>query len=454
MAVVKRTSQSQAVVADEGAPLVVTRDRDANTVAEPNSRPEVEVADEGAPLLVTRASQPDVEVAELVERARQLRREFAASSAAVDAQGADPTDNLRRIWEEGIFRLNVPRAYGGVSEGEIVSEWPQLIEALTQLCAGEGSTGMNFVVQSLVTREIFHGGHVHSEDRLAPETLRYMASEVLERGVRLVASNAETGTTGKVIARRVDGGIVVNGTKSFNTNSGNGGYANVGCALDGVDKGTHHALIPLEGPGVTRHDNWDNMGQRATISQHITYRDVFVRDGWHYHVDGFEPALIAGVFLLHSCINLGIGLGAYDAVLDFTRTNHRTLTPGIKHPAQDALVTRHLGVWSTNLTAAHALQQHVAERVAVFERTRAQVVPLMVDAFKAKVAAINASLEVAEGLFDITGARSTANTVGLDRFWRNARTFATHDPTDHKLIWIGAYDLAELEPPLMGVLRV
>jgi alkylation response protein AidB-like acyl-CoA dehydrogenase len=400
------------------------------------------------------ADQSNLEVGELVERARQLRRELSASSAAVDAGGADTTENMRRIWEEGLCRLNVPRAYGGVSEGQMVSEWPQLIEALTQLCAGEGSTGMNFVVHSLVTREIFRGGQIPDGDRLAPETLTFMASAIIDRGVRLVASNAETGTAGKVIARRVDGGIVVNGTKSFNTDSGGGGYANVGCALEGVEKGTHHALIPLDNPGVTLHQNWDNMGQRGTISQHITYQDVFVRDGWHYHVAGFEPALIPGVFLMHSCINLGIGFGAYDAALDFIRTNNRTLTPGLKDPAQDPLVTRHLGVWSTNLSAAHALQHSVAQRVATFEGTRADVVPLMVDAFKAKIAAINASLEVAEGLFDITGERSTSNTVGLDRFWRNARTFATHDPTDHKLIWVGAYDLADLEPPLMAILRV
>lgn len=106
------------------------------------------------------------------------------------------------------------------------------------------------------------------------------------------------------------------------------------------------------------------MGQRGTTSQHITYQDVFVRDGWHYHVPGFEPALIPGVFLMRSCISFGIGLGANDAVLDFIRAKNRTPTPGLKDPARDPLVTRHLGVWSTNLSAAHALQHSVAQRTA------------------------------------------------------------------------------------------
>jgi alkylation response protein AidB-like acyl-CoA dehydrogenase len=388
-------------------------------------------------------------VEDLVERARTLRREFAATSRAVDAEGVDAAANMRRIWEEGLFRLDVPRAHGGVSEGHVISEWPQLIEVLTQLCAGEGSTGMNMVVQSLVTREVFHAA-----DQLGDKTVAFMAAEILERGVRLVASTAETGTEGAVTARRVTGGIIVNGTKSFNTNSGGGGWANVRCALEGIDKGHHHALVPLDDPAVTVRSNWDNMGQRATVSQSITYHDVFVKDGWHYHNEGFEPAWAPGVFLMHSCINLGIGLGAYDAVLEFLRSSNRTLTPGIKSPAEDPLVTRHLGTWSTSLSAAHALQRSVAEQVVAFRGTRADIAPLLVEAFKAKVAAINASLEVSQQLFDVTGARSTARSAGLDRFWRNARTFATHDPTDHKLIWTGAYDLAGIEPPPMASLRV
>lgn len=397
--------------------------------------------------VVERTSASDV--LDLVERARQLRQELATTAGAVDAQGVDSTENMRRIAEAGIFRLNVPRAYGGVCGDRIVSEWPPLIEALTHLCAGEGGTGMNCAVQTLVTREIFYAG----KGQLSETTLRFMASQILEAGARVVASNAETGTEGKVTGRPVPGGIVVNGTKSFNTNSGNGGWANVGLELEGAT-GQHHALIPLDGEGVTQHRNWDNMGQRSTVSQTITYDNVFVKDGWHYHAEHLDLALIPGVFLLHSAINLGIGLGAYDAVLDFVRTKRRTLTPGIKDPAQDPLVTRHLGLWSTNLTAAHALQASVAQRVEVFRGTRADVLPLFVDSFKAKAAAINASLEVANGMFDLTGARSTSNSFGLDRFWRNARTFATHDPTDHKLIWTGAYDLAGLEPPTMAILRV
>ena len=42
-----------------------------------------------------------------------------------------------------------------------------------------------------------------------------------------------------------------------------------------------------------------------------------------------------------------------------------------------------------------------------------------------KAASVRASLQIADDLFGLAGARSTANKYGLDRFWRNARTMAS-----------------------------
>lgn len=89
--------------------------------------------------------------------------------------------------------------------------------------------------------------------------------------------------------RRVTGGVVVNGTKTFNTNSGGGGWANVGINLEG-EQGRWHALVPLDQPAVTCHHDWDVMGQRGTHSQTIDYRDVFVPDGYSFRGQ-MSPAL-------------------------------------------------------------------------------------------------------------------------------------------------------------------
>jgi len=52
-----------------------------------------------------------------------------------------------------------------------------------------------------------------------------------------------------------------------------------------------------------------------------------------------------------------------------------------------------------------------------------------------------AAIEVSSQLFELTGARSTSQRFGLDRFWRNARVHTLHDPVDYKLRDIGRYVL-------------
>ena len=65
---------------------------------------------------------------------------------------------------------------------------------------------------------------------------------------------------------------------------------------------------------------------------------------------------------------------------------------------------------------------------------------------EAKILAHRAALAVGEDVFDVCGARATKAELGLDRFWRNARTHTLHDPIDYKLRDVGRYALEHLLP--------
>ena len=60
---------------------------------------------------------------------------------------------------------------------------------------------------------------------------------------------------------------------------------------------------------------------------------------------------------------------------------------------------------------------------------------------EAKVLAHRAAMDVSTQVFELTGARSTSQKLGLDRFWRNARVHTLHDPVDYKLRDIGRHAL-------------
>ena len=387
-------------------------------------------------------------IAELKKRAAALRRELPDSAAEADAGNTDSTHGMRRLWEEGLFSVNLPREYGGITDASSTASTEDFFSLLIDVTAGDSSAGMNYGVQSLVTLEIFA-----PDNGLPRGTRDEIARRITTGGTRLVASNAETGSPRPVTARRTAGGIIVAGTKTFNTNSGGGGIANVGLTVDGED-GRWHALIPLDQDSVTCRHDWDVMGQRGTHSQTIDYNDVFVPDGWYYKSPGFSPSMIPYVFLLHSAIMLGPGYGALDAACDYVRKLDRPSLPEFTSAADDPLVRKRVGDIAVTLQAARAYLLRTAARIERWNDAPPGETEIAIEAFAVKVACVRAALHATSEIFDLTGARSTSAKYRFDRYWRNARTFSTHDPTDAKEVWIGDWYLTGKEPPLVAMLRV
>jgi len=379
-----------------------------------------------------RTEQP-TEVLELIQRSKALRKAFATAGSQIDASGEIPEEYLQQIGEAGLYRLSIPKAYGGLWDGKTNSLIEPIMEVCIQLCAGEGSIGMIFITGLGMLRVFL------DEDSGLPETTKQqIAREVLDEHARLVASHAETGTGGHVTACKVDGGIIINGTKSFNTGSRGARFASVMYTLEGKE-GRHLGLVRLDDPGVKYHHDWDNMGQRATMSQTITYKDVFVPDNWYMSLE-FPPLLLALNFIANASITLGIGEGGHDALLDYVRTMKRTITPGWENGMTDPLVLKRIGEFSTRLAAAHALLSEVSRQIEQREEGT-DLRLLTTRAMRVQAACIDAAVKTTSEMFELTGARSTSNRYRLDRFWRNARTFSLHDPIEAKLTMIGGYEL-------------
>lgn len=55
-------------------------------------------------------------------------------------------------------------------------------------------------------------------------------------------------------------------------------------------------------------------------------------------------------------------------------------------------------------------------------------------------------------LIELGGARSTLESYGLDRYWRNARTHSLHDPVRWKYHHIGNFYLNGAPPPRHGAI--
>ncbi|GAB7044071.1 MULTISPECIES: acyl-CoA dehydrogenase family protein [Catenuloplanes] len=379
---------------------------------------------------------------DLVARARALRPEMSANGFRADAEGTDVADNMRLLGEAGLDRLNVPVEFGGLWDGA----WgglPETIEAIVEVSAADGSTGQCWSANALVARQIFISD-------IPREVRRQVADELITDGRRLVSSASEAGGTGPVTGRRVPGGIVVDGTKTFNTNSGGGGrdLLHVRFLLDGAP---HQALVRLDDPGLTAAHDWDNMGQRGTDSQTIVYENVFVPDGWHFPPAAIDPYLLSAVMLTHAALLQGLGEGALEATTGYLRTVNRASMPKFAGTREDPLIHRRLGEMSSDLAAARALLLAVAAEIAAGTTDPAET---GVRGFRAKVASTAAGLRVTADIHELTGGRGTSNRYRFDRYWRNARAFASHDSLDAKMAFVGAYEVTGALPDITEYLAV
>jgi hypothetical protein len=70
----------------------------------------------------------------------------------------------------------------------------------------------------------------------------------------------------------------------------------------------------------------------------------------------------------------------------------------------------------------------------------------------AKAYADGAAVELASAVFEVSGTRSSLDSLNLHRHWRNARTHTLHDPGRWKVQHIGRYVLNGTRPARHGLL--
>ena len=404
---------------------------------------------------VESVNAPSGAASKYVAIAEGLRGKLAETAAEVDRAGTYPEANMRLIAESGLGDLMLPESAGGAAPDEPADELLALVQILKNLGAGESSTAQIWAFGK--------GQSVSLTGRNSPlpeATRLKLVDEVRNEGVRFCSPQAERYKTGRfdfrVPIRRVDGGVVIDGTKYFGTGSAGAKYAHSNGLMEGfasvAEGGAYNVLVDLASEGVELHDDWDNMGQRATGSNAITYHNVFVPDGYHWPSDDGafkDPNNSTGIFFQFglTSVLLGIGVGAMDALV--AHLNARATFPGV---FEDTSTRYQIGLHAARLAAAEASLMSAAAKAVDFRKNgttpRAEV---SIAGIQAKISVVEATLGIAGDMHKFLGGQSSSNIYGYDRFWRNARTLALQDVMDVKAQQMGAWTLKNEAPPISWV---
>lgn len=374
--------------------------------------------------------------------------EIAPRAVENDATGRYPTESISAIKRSGFLRSILPKSLGGPGISHRVS-----MEAQLRLAIADSSVAQIYKVHDEIVREIL----TYCPEDLKPRLARAIIDDRAIIGLAVAESGrtVDAPMTTTALAQP-DGGFVVNGRKIYTTAAAEADYIATWAfnpQAPGVSEnalaGMQLNLIPPTAKGVTVHRDWDPIGQRATDSGTITFDQVQTDPLWNATIPGqFSPPHASLRYQVGFCaIMIGTAIGALRQAAGFVSSKSRPWPSAkVANAADDPLTQRLTGELVADLVAAYTLMLSAADLLDAYERGEIDRTGLAIPVYAAKVAAHKASLAAASEIYTLMGTRSVTRSNGFDRYWRNIRVLALHDPVNWKQAEIGRHVLTGWQP--------
>lgn len=358
---------------------------------------------------------------ELVARARALGPLLAKNALKSEQDRRAHEENIDAISKAGLFRLMVPKRFGGY-QGSIKSHL-EVTAALAESCAGTA-----WVTALTNVCAWFVGLY----PRKAQEDVFGTNPDARVAGVFTPSKDC----------RRAEGGLIVSGKWYWSSGSLHADWVTVGVMehdANGAFVGHYLALIPRS--EVTIEDTWYTVGMRASGSNCVVAKEVFVPDhrllnvgdavNSDYPTEFTDEAEYRGAFVPVAAIvlvgaQLGLGRAALKYVIEkapqrsIAYTSFEKQTSSVMFQAQIAQAATKIDTAHLHAFRAAADIDDAARRgVKMDYTTRARV---RADA-GVVVTAITDALNI---LVSAHGAGTFAEASPLQRIWRDSNTAARH----------------------------
>lgn len=376
----------------------------------------------------------------LAAKYRPIFEQIAAGALDREKQRILPFEQIKWLKQAGFGAVRIPTEFGG--DG---ASLPQLFQLLIELSKADSN-----ITQAL------RGHFAFVEDRLNAQRdhdqrhwfERFVAGEIF--------GNAwtEVGTVkiGEVITKVKKHGdhYILNGQKYYSTGSIFADWLDV-FAQD-EDTGEYViAATRAAQSGVRIEDDWDGFGQRTTGSGTASFH--------HAQVDLADVISFDSRFkyqtAFYQLVLLAVLSGTAQAAVDEFKQQVRQRTRVFSHGNgdrvdQDVQVLQVIGQASAQayaaqavtIEAARASQKAFLAHFAPDDAAEQQANVLAeIESAQGQVVVADLVLQLTSNLFNALSASATSQEKALDRFWRNARTAASHNPLIYKQKSIGDWEV-------------
>lgn len=371
---------------------------------------------------------------DLLDRFNEVFARIAQGATEREQQRILPFEQVQWLKDAGFTTLRVPASHGG---SPISHE--HLFRLLIELAAADSNVAhllrshFSFVETIALQPQEF-------QDRWFP---RVLAGEIFGNAATERGGNALGSTNTKLV--QTGDGWVLRGEKYYTTGSIFADWIVVMATTDGIE-GRQYAIIDRHAQGVEILDDWDGFGQPLTGTGTAIFTNVAVQETniiQRKVASTLEPAFFQLCLL---SVLVGIGKAARNEAAHIVATRTRTFNTGSGALFKDDPQIQELvGRLASNVFAAESIVVSAARDLDAAQdpslglNAEEAFLRAELAVHQAHVAAPKLVLDATSELFDVTGASAVSTSKSLDRFWRNARTVATHNPVAFKARSVGDY---------------
>ena len=332
---------------------------------------------------------------------------------------AFPEEIWKKSADLGFIGIHFPETYSGQGLGVM-----EKILVCEELCRGDSTVGVCAAIADFASELLLRFGSEEQRKKWLPKVAE---GQVLSCGAFTEPDHGSDITSVETAAIKDGDEWVVNGTKTFITNSGPyAGFYNVLCRTDPEASPPHRGLsvilVEADRPGVSSTDIGEKMGITLTHTAEVNFKDVRVplsnlvgkeNKGFYHVLEFFDESRI-----LVAAQALGTAQGAFDRALAYVKQREQFG----KKIAQFQATQHKLADMATKIEMARLMTYKAA-----WNYDQGRIDPKL--ASMAKMMAARTAVEVCDEAIQLLGGYGYMADYEVERFYRDAKITEIYEGT-------------------------
>lgn len=342
----------------------------------------------------------------LTDRVAPLGDAFAANAVLNDASDRFAADNFALIKQAGILPALIPTELGGLGAG--YREVADMLRSLAGRCSGTAlALSMHMHPTAMLVRRW----------RGDPAAVEAVLKRIAGENLMLLSTGGNDWLNGSGTAVKVEGGYRFSGRKRF-VSGCEAGNLLMTMAVCGDE--VLHAAVPMKAEGVSIEQTWRTLGMRASGSNDVVLKDVFVPDA---AISARRPAGVWHPFFHLVCVVAWpLVYSVYRGVAEKLRDETVRLASKRRDDIDTQILIGMMDTALASVVATHERMLQIGDVGAPGEQTTATMMTL-------KRAMTESLLQVGSLAMDAAGGSAFYRDNGIERLFRDLQAARYHPLT-------------------------